>query len=366
MRTLLIIAVIFLTCSLAGCHSHPDTRVVIHVQSGHGQKIYLSPLPYGGKKGDVIDSATVEDMVHEIVFDISGDEHLYQLRFAHSGVKFIFINDVPQLSITGNFLSTKYEVQHSPASASLLRFLSEQAQLARKTREMAQVPDLERSDSLRHELDSTFTLLAVRYRQFADTVKSPAAFMAVYDLLGFGRDYPAQLKFINAAASRFPSNPDILRLRDDVLGFVKIMQEEFQPGEQLPTITLPDAEGRPFSTATLAGKYYLIDFWSTWCPQCLPFARAKSELRRLFPAEKFEMVSVAIDAEKEDWKRDIALQNARWPQLIDTAMWQGATVRTLKFDSIPFNFLVDPRGRIVQKGIPADSLVSAVGKALAF
>jgi thiol-disulfide isomerase/thioredoxin len=207
-------------------------------------------------------------------------------------------------------------------------------------------------------------MLAGRYRTFADTVNSPAAFMAVYDLVGFGRDYPAQTRFIKAAEARFPSNPDILQLRDDVLGFIKIMQEEFQPGEQLPPITLPDAEGRPFSTATLKGKYYLIDFWSTWCPQCLPFAQAKTDLSRLFPAGKFEIVSVAIDAEKEDWKKAIILQKAGWPQLIDTAMWQGKAVRTLKFDSIPFNFLVDPRGRIIQKGIPADSLVAAVAKAL--
>lgn len=350
---------------MAACHSQPHTRVVVRIQSGHGQKLYLSPIPYGNEKGGAIDSAIVEDMTRDIVFNISGEEHLYQLSFVHSGVKFIFINDVPELSIAGNFLTTKYEVQHSPASVGLHRFQQEQTQLAKKTRELAQLIEKEKADSLRPALDSTFTAIAVRYRNFADTVKSPAAFMAVYDLIEFGRDYAAQSRFISAAAARFPSYPEIRLLQEDVKAFIKIMEEEFQPGEQLPSITLPDAEGRPFSTGSLKGKCYLIDFWSTWCPQCLVYGKAKMELRKIFPTERFEIVSVAMDAEKEDWEKEIHRQQSRWIQLIDTAVWQGVAVRTLKFDSIPFNFLVDPQGRILKKGIPPDSLVAAVDSALA-
>jgi thiol-disulfide isomerase/thioredoxin len=133
----------------------------------------------------------------------------------------------------------------------------------------------------------------------------------------------------------------------------------------LPSITLPDAEDHPFSTASLKGKYYLIDFWSTWCPQCVAYSKAKVELRKLFPPERFEMVSVAMDAEREDWEKELRRLQPSWQQLIDTAMWQGVAARTLKFDSIPFNFLVDPQGRILRKGIPPDSLAAAVANALA-
>jgi thiol-disulfide isomerase/thioredoxin len=381
MRTLWIIISIFLFCALAGCHQKPKTRVTVRIQSGHGQKIYLSPIPYIKEKGGAIDSAIVEDMTREIVFSISGPEHLYQLTFAHSGVRFVFINDVPELSIAGNFLTSKYEVHYSPASTGLHRFLEAQAKLAGRTRRLAQLiekeksdslrddfrqsPSLRRSDSLRRSLDSTFTALGTRYRDYADTVKSPSAFMAVYNLIEFGRDYDGQARFITAAAIRFPSSHAIRELQEDVLAYVQVMKEEFQPGEKLPSITLPDAEGRAFSTGSLKGKYYLIDFWSTWCPQCSAYRKAEINIRKLFPAGRFEMVSVAIDAEKKDWENILRVQQPGWPQLIDTEMWQGAAVRTLKFDSIPFNFLVDPEGRILQKGIPPDSLAEAVARALA-
>jgi len=364
MRTVSIILVAFLLGTLQGCHSDPHTRVVIRIQSGHGKKMYLSPVPYLKEKARIIDSATVEDMDRDIVFDIPGEEHLYQLSFAQSGVKFQFINDVPELSLAGNFLTGKYQVQNSPASAGLHRFLEEQAGLAGRTRILAQRMQKEKADSLRLALDSCLAALTTRYRGFADTVKSPSAFMAVVDLVDFGKDYSGQTRFISAAAARFPSGAAIRDLRDDMLAYIKVMQEEFQPGERLPAISLPDSGGRLFSTESLKGKYYLIDFWSTWCPQCAPYHKAEAELRKRFPTEKLAIVSVAIDAEKEDWKSYLRRQRPDWPQLIDTDMWQGTAVRTLKFDSIPFNFLVNPEGHILRKGLPPDSMAIAVGSAL--
>jgi thiol-disulfide isomerase/thioredoxin len=363
MKTVVLIIIGVCIGLLTGCHRTPHTRVTIRIQSGHGQKLYLSPVPYAREKGGVIDSAVVEDMTKDIVFDISGEEHLYQLHFAHSGVRFIFINDVPELSIAGNFLTGRYEVGHSIASASLHRFMDGQTQLAGRTRLLARL--IEEKKEGEGVLDSVLSEIGRRYLAFADTVKSPAAFMAVYNLIEFGTDYSAQSKFITNAAARFPSSREIRELRDDVLAYVKIMKEEFQPGDLLPSINLPDLEGRVFSTASLKGKYYLIDFWSTWCPQCMAYGKAKTELRKLIPSGRFEMVSVAIDGEKQDWENDMRRLRPGWPQLIDTEAWQGVAVRTLKFDSIPFNFLVDPEGRIVGKALPPDSLAGAVSRALA-
>ena len=327
-------------CLVMACHSRSSTRVTVRVQSGHGMKVYVERIPYGRERQQTEDSAIVEDMTRDIVFHIPREDgRLYQLGFAQSGIKFIFINDAPELSVAGNYLTGKYEVQHSVASRELKQFLDYQRGLSGKTRELA-------------------------LRSFADTVKSPAAFLAIYNNIEFGRDYTAQKKFITGAAARFSASQPIRDLQGEVLAYIKVMEEEFQPGDLLPAITLPDKEGVAFSTGSLKGKYYLIDFWSTWCPQCVAYSKAKMELRKLFPSERFEMVSVAIDAEREDWENDLRRWQPGWPQLIDTEMWQGVAVRTLKFDSIPFNFLVDPEGRILQKGLPPDSLAGAVGRVL--
>jgi len=275
-------------------------------------------------------------------------------------------------------ITGRFEVQQSTASRVLKQFLDAQLELAGETRALASRIEIERAgkrsrtetgslkaiDSLKKAFDSSLFALGKRYRSFADTVKSPAAFLLIYDNLEFGNDYAGQEKFITTAAARFPSSPSIRALREEVLAYIKVMKEEFQPGDLLPAITLPDKEGRDFSTGSLKGKYYLIDFWSTWCPQCLAYNRGKQALRKLFPAGQLGGVSVAIDEEKQDWENNIRQQPFDWIQLIDTQMWRGVAVRTLKFDSIPFNFLVDPQGRILQKGLPPDSLVSVVTRAI--
>jgi hypothetical protein len=43
-------------------------------------------------------------------------------------------------------------------------------------------------------------------------------------------------------------------------------------------------------------------------------------------------------------------------------MWQGPAVRTLLFDSIPFNFLVGPHGKIIDKAIKPDSLQKVISR----
>jgi hypothetical protein len=48
--------------------------------------------------------------------------------------------------------------------------------------------------------------------------------------------------------------------------------------------------------------------------------------------------------------------------LIDEQMWAGPVARTLRFDSIPFNFLLGKDGRILAKGISPDSLLQTLKK----
>jgi hypothetical protein len=50
--------------------------------------------------------------------------------------------------------------------------------------------------------------------------------------------------------------------------------------------------------------------------------------------------------------------------LIDTGVWQGAVIRQWRIDSIPFNWLIGPDGKIVRKAIPRDSLFASIRGAL--
>ena len=360
---------------ISGCISNDakpvEVRLTLH--SGANQKVLLEQIPLGNEQQVIIDSAVITDGNKEVLLHIPpGEERLFRIRIPDSNVQCVFINDASEIVIDGNYINAKCTVSNSRATALLKQFTDNQQKLAQKNYLLQQNidriikinPSYSKLDSLKKQSENDRVLYFKRYIQFADTVQSPALFIAVYNNIEFGKDYTSMESFINKASSRFPSYRPVQELKKDIQSLVKIFTEEFKVGDQLPSISLPDKNGNIFSTASLQGKYYLLDFWSTWCPQCLVYNPVKKQAWQRLSAQNFEIVSVAIDAEKDEWQKIISKEAFAWPQLIDVQMWKGTAVNTLKFDSIPFNFLVSPSGRIIRKAIAADSLIKVVSAAI--
>ncbi|MFI5133746.1 MAG: TlpA family protein disulfide reductase, partial [Chitinophagales bacterium] len=201
-----------------------------------------------------------------------------------------------------------------------------------------------------------------RYIQFADTISSPAAFLYIYNNVDFGNDHAGLKKFILHAAERFPSHTQVQKLKNETLDFLKIFEEEYNVGDELPSIELPDISGNMYSTSLLKGKYVLIDFWATWCDPCLKYDSFKKQARSQFPVSKLEMVSIGLEPEKEIWKNYLQKDQFDWHQLIDEKVWHGEVTRVFKIDSIPFNFILAPDGKILYKAVKPDSLLPVLQK----
>lgn len=335
---------------------------------------YFQRVPFKGEQSLILDSAIAHGERDSLLFTIPvQEERVYQISALEVGMNIYFINDSKKIDVYGNYGNPNlYSFQHSPASTSLKDFTEKQNALSEKGRKIAASMDsiklskgaASKLSLLQKEFDNNLTYFFKAYKDFEDTVQSAGAFLAIYNNIDFGKDYAGLKQFIIKAADRFPHHTIIQQLKKETLDYVKIFEEEYNIGDSLPSIELPNQNDIPYSTSTLKGKYYLIDFWSTWCPQCIVSIDQKVKVKQKFPGNDFEIVSVAIDAEKNEWKRIIGQKNLNWPQLIDEKMWEGVTVKTLKFDSIPFNFLVSPQGRVLAKAIKPDSLVEILSKYL--
>ncbi|MFL5788247.1 MAG: TlpA family protein disulfide reductase, partial [Flavisolibacter sp.] len=216
--------------------------------------------------------------------------------------------------------------------------------------------------SFKKILNDSISKLNQESIEFADTVSSPAAFIFAYNTIDFGHNYLKLKDFILRNAKRFPNHSIVQKLKHETLEYLKIFEEEFEPGNQIPDITLPDQNGNLFSTSSLGGKFYLINFWSSLCGECFNYFPPERHLKNYFSRDKFEIINIAIDSEKELWKNTIKSQKLNWPQLIDDQVWEGKAVHTYKIDSIPFNFLIGKDGRVLKKAIPADSLIYYIEK----
>lgn len=345
------------------------TEVICYLNTGAGQKIYLVQLPFMKEKEMLLDSAVVKSGADSVVFAVAdtGIKRLFEIKAKDSRARFQFINDGEHIVIHGNYITAKYTITGSGASESLKHFKDSLIKIADETRKIKVDRDSAGkagNKSAFRQKDNELQNLLMRYNEFilgyADTVKNGAAFMEVYDLLGFLVDAKKTNAVLNNAVKRFADYWPVQQMKKYADGIADIYAKEFQVGDTLPSINLPDMNGIPFSTASLKGKVYFIDFWSTWCPSCFAYTIPKVNAKNTF--QNVEIVSVAIDSEKEDWQKAVNRPELNWPQLIDTDMWQGSAVQTLKFDSIPYNFLVSKEGKILAKAIKPDSLISTIKK----
>jgi thiol-disulfide isomerase/thioredoxin len=121
-------------------------------------------------------------------------------------------------------------------------------------------------------------------------------------------------------------------------------------GKPVPAFALKLLEGdKEVSRDALSGRFYLIDFWATWCVPCV------ADMGRLHAAwEKFEgrggftILSVSLD---EDAETVAKFRNGPWkmPWLNAHAAegFGSSTARAFEVSYLPRLILVDPQGVIV-------------------
>lgn len=126
---------------------------------------------------------------------------------------------------------------------------------------------------------------------------------------------------------------------------------------------LPDQDDKLFNTKNLNGKYYLIDFWASWCSPCRKSFPDLSNLYKKYN-HGFEVITISIDKDIEKWKIILKKENINFINLIENKGFFGEITKKYKVNFIPSNFLINPEGKIVAKNISNDDLDSFLIKNL--
>lgn len=106
-------------------------------------------------------------------------------------------------------------------------------------------------------------------------------------------------------------------------------------------------DGKEFSPSQLKGKYFLIDFWGTWCAPCIEEIPYIEKAYDKFKSKGFEIISLAFSSPEEDFKARRKINPMPWLHalLSDT---DGETIANLyNVEYIPKMLLVSPKGEII-------------------
>ncbi len=334
----------FLFClvvaGFSSCKDSGKRELLVHVAYAPGQTLFLANIPFQGDTLKVLDSVKITQINEDVRFTLpaSTEESLYRLRTPDEKLNIVVIADRPEVEIKADYGKPDFSFVSGGANQVLFDFFKKLASL--------KAPEADLGRIRQQKLSA-----------FADTVSSAGAALYAFAYIDFGADRKALRAAIDKLKGRFPTNPVIARLYKETDRLLSVSEMELHAGDKAPDFALADSSGKQVRLSSLKGRYIFLDFWATWCPNCLLQNPVKEQLMRT-KAPGLVLVGVALDSDVPGWKEAVRKERLADISLIDTKIWTGDGVYAFKFDSIPSNYLIDPSGKIVATNLRGDSLLS--------
>ena len=128
-------------------------------------------------------------------------------------------------------------------------------------------------------------------------------------------------------------------------------------------ILLPNQNGTILSLDKNIGKYVYLHFWASWCEQSLTQFPILNDIYAHYhqeafgQADGFEIYSVSLDSDRNEWLGKLSQNQLIWPQQVcDFSGYASPVCRQYQITSTPSSFLISPNGTIVAQNISPKQL----------
>lgn len=137
-------------------------------------------------------------------------------------------------------------------------------------------------------------------------------------------------------------------------------QKLLKPGTTAPDFILPMPNGYRVQLAEFKGKYVLLDFWASWCPDCrkdIPAVKAMYEKY----GKNVEFIGVSFDTDRDRWTKCVADNGMTWRQVSELKRMREAKIaQTYGVQWIPSMTLVGPDGKVVLSTVVLERMEKAL------
>lgn len=346
--------------------------------------LVLYEIPFGGDAQPVaIDSATIPVNGRKVSFTLEAteaDEGMYDIVVAEGPV-IPLVNDSKKLEVDVDFNKKEpfYTVKGSNASEALRNFIvnynNKNEKVDAALERLNELKQTGAPDSLlivvTDEKNKTLQELNNYVKTTLANTNNPTVASFV---LGRGAKSFVQNDFeseLDKAVKKFPDDPNLTHLQQTYQTYKtqaaereNKRKEKSWVGKPAPTLTMPDVNGKNVSLKSFLGKYVLVDFWASWCGPCRQENPNLVRAFRQFNNRNFTILGVSLDREKSQWMNAIKQDELNWTQISDLTYWNSAAVSIFKFEGIPYNVLIDPKGNIIAEGLRGEALISTLEEML--
>ena len=116
------------------------------------------------------------------------------------------------------------------------------------------------------------------------------------------------------------------------------------PGAEAPDFALPTPEGGSLSLSSLQdGKYLLLDFWGSWCHNCI---EGLPRMQQLYARhrDRLEILGIDCDESESQWRSALVRYDMPWKHVINDGAVDVSALYGV--GGYPTKVLIDPEGRI--------------------
>lgn len=104
-------------------------------------------------------------------------------------------------------------------------------------------------------------------------------------------------------------------------------------------------------SSTIGKKYVLLEFWASWCGPCRKENPELVSLYKKYQHKGFDVFGVSSDLNEAQWKKAIVKDELPWHNVSDLQGSENEAALIYGVYAIPYNFLIDPNGKIIAKNL---------------
>lgn len=126
-------------------------------------------------------------------------------------------------------------------------------------------------------------------------------------------------------------------------------------GYEMPDIMLDSI--RNISLKSMRGRFVVLHFWASWCPDCRKDMPAMNELANVYSSDSIVFVHISYDTNKDAWQKYVTNNKMKGIDFSELKkMRECTTYKLFNIKWIPAMYLVDPEGKVMLRTVKAETL----------